>query len=276
MAPTKPEKGEKTEKLSADQSTALMLDYLRKQNRPYSATDISANLKNRVTKAAAAKLLKDMHERKEIEGRASGGSSVCVDLGCDTGDDGNADVIDGWYVDARHYLFPPTLSRRSNHAMRPPPPPATDETQLQSPADAATPEDLADLDAEIQRLRNETVASRADEKTLKTALATLSTTVSLSDLRASVQLLEAERHEMTARLTLLRSGSAKPIVAGEKARVDAEMRRWGRAAAARKGIKNSLWALVCDNLPEGTKREELKVRGSVLGECWVVGCAYDG
>lgn len=74
MAPTKndAEKGEKEAKLTPDQSTSLMLDYLRKQNRPYSATDISANLKNRVTKAAAAKFLKDMYERSEIEGRASG------------------------------------------------------------------------------------------------------------------------------------------------------------------------------------------------------------
>ncbi|KAL2356138.1 Tat binding protein 1-interacting protein-domain-containing protein [Cryomyces antarcticus] len=69
MAPTK----EKTEKLSAEQASNLMLDYLRKQNRPYSATDVSANLKNRVTKAVAAKVLKEMHERKEIEGRAAGG-----------------------------------------------------------------------------------------------------------------------------------------------------------------------------------------------------------
>lgn len=70
MAPTK--KDEKEAKLTPEQSAALILDYLRKQNRPYSATDISANLKNRVTKAAAAKLLKDMHERNEIEGRAAG------------------------------------------------------------------------------------------------------------------------------------------------------------------------------------------------------------
>nr|POF15265.1 homologous-pairing protein 2 [Quercus suber] len=67
-----PKKEEKEAKLNADQSAALILDYLRKQNRPYSATDISANLKNRVTKTAAAKLLKDMHERRDIEGRAAG------------------------------------------------------------------------------------------------------------------------------------------------------------------------------------------------------------
>jgi 26S proteasome regulatory subunit (ATPase 3-interacting protein) len=70
MAPTK--KDEKEAKLNPEQSANLILGYLREQNRPYSATDISANLKNRVTKAAAAKLLKDMHERHEIDGRAAG------------------------------------------------------------------------------------------------------------------------------------------------------------------------------------------------------------
>lgn len=67
MAQTKEKATEKTEKeatLPPEQSTALIVDYLRKQNRPYSATDISSNLKNRVTKAAAAKLLKDMDERR--------------------------------------------------------------------------------------------------------------------------------------------------------------------------------------------------------------------
>lgn len=72
MAPTKKDAADKEAKLTPEQSTAVILDYLRKQNRPFSATDISTNLKNRVTKAAAAKLLKDMHERNEIEGRAAG------------------------------------------------------------------------------------------------------------------------------------------------------------------------------------------------------------
>nr|OQO17822.1 hypothetical protein B0A51_14256 [Rachicladosporium sp. CCFEE 5018] len=73
MAPTKKEAAaDKETKLTLEQSSALILDYLRKTNRPYSATDISTNLKNRVTKTAAAKLLKDMHERSKIEGRAAG------------------------------------------------------------------------------------------------------------------------------------------------------------------------------------------------------------
>ncbi|KAK8221989.1 HIR complex subunit [Zalaria obscura] len=71
MAPIK-EKAEKAEKLSPSQSADLVLNYLRSQNRPYSAADISANLKNRVTKTNTAKLLKDLHEKQRIEGRTAG------------------------------------------------------------------------------------------------------------------------------------------------------------------------------------------------------------
>ncbi|KAF2751632.1 Tat binding protein 1-interacting, partial [Sporormia fimetaria CBS 119925] len=68
MAPRK----EKTEKVSANEAANTVLTYLRKQNRPYSATDVSANLHNKVSKAAAAKILKDLHDRNEIEGRPAG------------------------------------------------------------------------------------------------------------------------------------------------------------------------------------------------------------
>jgi 26S proteasome regulatory subunit (ATPase 3-interacting protein) len=71
MAPPRKEAETKV-KLTPEQGAAAILQYLRKENRPYSATDISSNLHNTVTKTAAAKLLKDMHERQEIEGRASG------------------------------------------------------------------------------------------------------------------------------------------------------------------------------------------------------------
>ncbi|QDS77885.1 hypothetical protein FKW77_000459 [Venturia effusa] len=73
MAPKK-EKAEKPAK--GDAAADMILHYLRKQNRPYSATDISANLHNKVTKAATQKILKDLRERKEIDGRDSGKQSV--------------------------------------------------------------------------------------------------------------------------------------------------------------------------------------------------------
>ena len=40
------------------------------------ATDISANLHNKVTKSAAQKILIKLHEAKKIEGRVSGKQSV--------------------------------------------------------------------------------------------------------------------------------------------------------------------------------------------------------
>ncbi|KFY23954.1 hypothetical protein V493_05539 [Pseudogymnoascus sp. VKM F-4281 (FW-2241)] len=50
----------------------IILTYLITQNRPYSATEISSNLHNAVTKARTDKLLKEMFERGEIAGKASG------------------------------------------------------------------------------------------------------------------------------------------------------------------------------------------------------------
>ncbi|KAF2629873.1 TBPIP-domain-containing protein [Macroventuria anomochaeta] len=70
MAPRKTT--EKEAKATSAEGSDMILHYLRKTNRPYSAIDISANLHNKVTKAAAAKLLKDLHEQKLIEGRPAG------------------------------------------------------------------------------------------------------------------------------------------------------------------------------------------------------------
>ncbi|KAF8537099.1 homologous-pairing protein-like protein 2 [Trichophaea hybrida] len=67
-----PPKKEKKEQLKGDEATEMILEYLTKQNRPYSATDVSSNLHNAVTKVTAAKILKEMHESGQIEGRVSG------------------------------------------------------------------------------------------------------------------------------------------------------------------------------------------------------------
>ncbi|KAL6233503.1 hypothetical protein BDW75DRAFT_187302 [Aspergillus navahoensis] len=69
----------KTDKAAKDASlegSALILDYLRKQNRPYSAIDISTNLHNKVTKTYAVKALRELHQKKEIECRVAGKQMV--------------------------------------------------------------------------------------------------------------------------------------------------------------------------------------------------------
>jgi 26S proteasome regulatory subunit (ATPase 3-interacting protein) len=69
---------------SDTKACSIILTYLTTQNRPYSATEISSNLHNAVTKARTDKLLKEMFERGEIAGKASGkqwvfwGVQVCM------------------------------------------------------------------------------------------------------------------------------------------------------------------------------------------------------
>ncbi|KAK5690414.1 hypothetical protein LTR97_012282 [Elasticomyces elasticus] len=206
MAPVKKDADEKKEaKLTPEQSAALVLDYLRKQNRPYSATDISTNLKNRVTKAAAAKLLKDMHERKEIEGRAAGKQIVY-------------------------------------HT-------------IQEEADESGLEVLQQMDAEITRLREETLALKAEEKELRASLREGASQVPLSELKASCAALEQDKAEMTARLSKLSGGDVKPISADERNKISLDHRKWQRAASARKKIRAELWSMIADQVDKSKWQE---------------------
>jgi 26S proteasome regulatory subunit (ATPase 3-interacting protein) len=86
MPPRKTATTSTTTKPTSDDTKAcsIILNYLVSQNRPYSATEISSNLHNAVTKARTDKLLKEMFERGEIAGKASGkqwvfwGLQVCL------------------------------------------------------------------------------------------------------------------------------------------------------------------------------------------------------
>lgn len=209
MGPTKERAAEKGAKLTPDQSAALILDYLRKQNRPYSATDISANLKNRVTKAAAAKLLKDMHERKEIEGKAAGKQIVYHAI----------------QVSLPHSLpFVCMLIVLD-----------------QDESDEASLSTLKEMEDETTRLREATTALKAEEKELRLALREGASQIPLPELKASVTLVEEQKTEMTARLAKLKGGNVKAVSLEEREKVGAEFRKWQRAAGARKKIRVELW-----------------------------------
>ncbi|OLL25354.1 Homologous-pairing protein 2 [Neolecta irregularis DAH-3] len=68
----------KTTQVKGDEAEKIVLEYLRKQNRPYSATDISCNLHNSVTKASAAKVLALLEKQGEIAVKTYGKQSVYV------------------------------------------------------------------------------------------------------------------------------------------------------------------------------------------------------
>ena len=214
MAPAKKDsEKEKEAKLTPEQSAALILDYLRKQNRPYSATDISSNLKNRVTKAAAAKLLKDMHERNDIEGRAAGKQvvyhaiQVCITINDPT---------------------PLVYSSDPN-------------TLPQEEADDTSMDRLQTMETETTRLRDATTALKAEEKELRLVLREGASQVPLPELKASVTALEQQKSGLTARLAKLASGNVKPVSLEEREKVNSEHRKWQKTASARKKIRLDLW-----------------------------------
>ncbi|KAI9703988.1 MAG: hypothetical protein M1820_005770, partial [Bogoriella megaspora] len=172
------------------------------------ATDISANLHNAVTKAAATKLLKDLHDRKEIEGRTSG----------------------------KQIIY---------HA-------------IQDPSDAATAEELAALDAQTESFRSSTAALRAEEKTLRSAVTSLSTTVSTSELCSCISNLEAQKQEMSARLEMLKGGTVKPVSQEAREKIETDVRMWEKIERNRRKIRKELWSIVREGLPEGMAEDELK------------------
>lgn len=179
-----------------------------------------------------------MHEKKLVEGKAAGIVSP--------GGDGNADA------ECKHEADSccPALSAGKQvvyHA-------------IQDPADEASPEQLAEIDQEIERLKEEIASTKAQEKELKVELATLSARVPTAELHNQVRSLGARKEELIDQLTPLRnaSGSARMVPVEEQRRVDEAWKKWQRTAAARKRICRDLWEKCTEVLPEDvSNRQEL-------------------
>ena len=182
--------------------------------------------------AAAAKLLKEMHESKQIEGRASG---IRYDLGVSVR---LANVSTG-----KQWVY---------HT-------------LQDPNDSATPEDLAGMDAQITAIREENASTASSIKDLRAQLSSLNSTVSTSELRTLVEEMEAEKEAIAARLVKLKSGDVQPIRAEEKEAIDSDMRKWDKIASSRAKIAKAMWGSVLDVLPEGADSASLRVGTLFLG-----------
>ncbi|BGP23387.1 tat binding protein 1-interacting protein [Rhodotorula toruloides] len=71
---------EKVASAKGDEAEELVLNYLVEQNRPYGATDISANLKNRVSKLQAQKALASLFEKGEIGAKTFGKTTIYCPL----------------------------------------------------------------------------------------------------------------------------------------------------------------------------------------------------
>ncbi|KAH6637791.1 Tat binding protein 1-interacting protein-domain-containing protein [Boeremia exigua] len=222
MAPRKKtDKPEKEEKATGAEGSDMILRYLRKTNRPYSAIEVSTNLYNKVTKAATAKLLKDLHEQKLIEGRASGTMTP--------------------------FTHPTQLTNPGKQIVY---------HALQNPTDAISPDQLADYDARTAALTAQTTDLHSRTKTLRTALAALSAPRA-ADLLSRVAALEREKEELGGRLEALRAGRGVQVSAEERERVGREWRAVKGVSGRRERIAREFWGMVEEGT-EGEEREALR------------------
>lgn len=127
----------------------------------------------------------------------------------------------------------------------------------QEEADDDALEKLQAMDAETTRLREATTALKVEEKELRLALREGTSQVPLPELKISVHGLEQERAELGARLAKLKGGNLKPVSLEEREKVNADHRKWQKAAAARKRIRHEMWQEIAANI-EKDKIEDTK------------------
>ncbi len=146
----------------------------------------------------------------------------------------------------------------------------TPTNPFQDPTSAPTPTTLADLNTTATSLQTETTSLRAREKALKASLATLTSTPSTGDLQRGVSALEREKADLEARLGPLRAGTTALVSKKEMETVEGEVKRWERVEARRRRIREEMWAVVRDVLPEGTD-----VGDVMVSFCCLVGFVVD-
>ncbi|KAI9658104.1 MAG: hypothetical protein M1829_006829 [Trizodia sp. TS-e1964] len=129
------------------------------------------------------------------------------------------------------------------------------------PEDSATPEELAEMDKDIEALKKEITAGKAEQKALQSTLTVLKATPATEELREAIQRLELERKELNDRLAPLRSGALSPVTTEERDTVEKAWRVAQKLASARKKIFQECWATLTEELPEGTTKADLWVRG---------------
>jgi len=103
------------------------------------------------------------------------------------------------------------------------------------------------MDAETVRLKDATVALKADEKGLRTSLRDHTSLTPLPELKASVASLQQAKQAMSAHLAKLKGGDVKPITSEERGKVDVEHSKWKKHVTSRRKIWGELWKIIADN-----------------------------
>ncbi|KAL9114177.1 MAG: hypothetical protein Q9227_001949 [Pyrenula ochraceoflavens] len=181
------------------------------------------NEKSSAEQGQAIKLLKDLHDRREIECKASGKQLV--------------------YHALQTSSYPPSSSSS-----------ADDTTDHLASLDAT----ITTLQSTLSSARSREKPLRAELAAL-TPTTTPTSNLSTADLRAAVASLEAEKSALQDTVTKLKGavaeqkgGGGEPISEEERARVEAEWWRWRKVARGRKRICEEMWG----KITEGGRGEE--------------------
>ncbi|KAK6334392.1 hypothetical protein TWF730_003607 [Orbilia blumenaviensis] len=235
MPPKKATDKKEAPKAKGDEAVEMILDYLQKQNRPYSATDISANLHNAVTKANAAKLLKELSD--------SGDLVVCVSGKQMVYHTPQVRISEGQYSedDDRALVWSVHVADVAG-----------------DPDDLASPEEIADMKASVEAMKERTSTLKVELKSLQVTLQNFRSMPTADDLESKVDTLQQEVTDLRSRLKSLRSGDVKPVSAEDKQRLQMEVKRMQGLWIARKKWSKEFFEAVADGMGSDVNLKDLK------------------
>lgn len=86
-------------------------------------------------------------------------------------------------------------------------------------------------------------------------------------MQDSIAARETELRELQSRLEPLRSGTVVPASVEAKEKIDKELAYWECVVKKRKKIRDDVWALIKDALPEDLNAQEIKVNCVLRALC---------
>ncbi|ESZ93597.1 hypothetical protein SBOR_6026 [Sclerotinia borealis F-4128] len=207
----------KVKTVTGDEAQDVLLSYLSRENRPFSAGDISGNLHGKVTKTLTDKLLKELANAGLINGKGTNG-------------DGKGSQWVYW--------------------------------PLQDPNSSLSPEELANMDTEIEDLRAKMPELKMEVKKVGIKLGGLKNEIGVTELRERIERLEEGKREKNGRLEALIKGGAKVVKKQEVDRVGKEFAYWSKM----KGVRKRGFQAVEGALLEGMSREDIWEKAGIEGD----------
>lgn len=122
-----------------------------------------------------------------------------------------------------------------------------------------TPEIITTVNESIEKLQHELSTIKAEEKTVRAALAAFEAKPRLSDLRQSIERLKEERDALQAKLPSFQEGAVE-MQPQEREKLEQDWKQWQRHTTLRRRMCQDLWGKCTEILPDNMTLQELWVR----------------